>query len=268
MMGAHPTAGKSRVRPDSLVALAAVSGAVPTDVKLRRARTVGRRSSVGHADTTPTETHLPSSVAHMHSAATPTTAAKRAAAQPLSRRREWLLMLVAVLVLCTGSAGLVAWLNRPGLHNAKPATLAAQAISAGVRAEDRGDFTAAVGDYGRALRYEPRNTQALYDLGVVDYAQGNVGLAADQYRRVLAINARYEPALYNLAIIAQNQNDQALALSLYQRAVRAAPSDPRAHFNLALMLRAMPKYRADGDAQMRIALHLDPSLTDLAARHR
>lgn len=178
------------------------------------------------------------------------------------------LALVLVFVLGAGLASGVAWwATRPVHHSANPATLAAAAISAGLSAQSRGDLTTAAGDYMAAIGYEPNNTQALYDLGVVDYQQSNVGLAAVQYRKVIAINRQYEPALYNLAIIDQSQGNTAEALSLYQRAVRAAPNDPRAHFNLALMLRSMPKYRADGDAQMKIALRLEPSLSDPAAKH-
>ena len=192
------------------------------------------------------------------------------AGAPRHERRRWRIIaaLVVVFVLGAGVAGgVVWWLSRPAQHQSNPAALAANAISAGVTAQGRGDLTTAVADYQQALRYEPRNTQALYDLGVVDYAQGNVGLAEVQYRKVIAINARYEPALYNLAIIDQNRGNTAEALSLYQQAVRAVPSDARAHFNLALMLRAMPRYVADGNAQMKIALQLDRTLRDPAVRH-
>ena len=176
-------------------------------------------------------------------------------------------LVTAVLAAAGLAAGITWWATRPSHHGGNAAMLAAHAITAGVAAQSRGDLNSAATDYKQALDHEPKNTQALYDLGVDYYAQDNVGLAAAQYRKVLAINARYEPALYNLAIIAQNQGNTAQSLSLYQQAVRAAPGDPRAHFNLALILRTMPKYKSDGDAQMKIAMKLDPTLHDPAARH-
>lgn len=187
----------------------------------------------------------------------------------LGRRvpRRMLAAVVVVLVVMGSIAAAAWWLLRPVHREPNPATLAAEAISAGVAAQSRGDVSLAVADYGRAVGAEPRNTMALYDLGVADYDLGRARLAAGEYRKVIAINAQYEPALFNLSIIDQHEANDAEALSLLQRAVRAAPGDPRAHFNLALMLRAMPKYRVDGDAQMKIALHLDPSLSDPTSKH-
>jgi tetratricopeptide (TPR) repeat protein len=182
---------------------------------------------------------------------------------------RWRLVAVLLIVFVVGAglaAGAAWWVTRTK-HHTNSATLAAKAITAGVAAQGKGDLAGAARDYEKALGYEPHNTQALYDLGVVDFAQGNSGLADAQYRKVIAINATYEPALYNLAIIDQYRGNTTEALALYQRAVRAAPNDPRAHFNLALLLRTLPKYQADGDAQMKIALKLDPTLHDPAAKH-
>jgi tetratricopeptide (TPR) repeat protein len=63
----------------------------------------------------------------------------------------------------------------------------------------------------------------------------------------------------------QKRGDTRQALSLYQRAVQANPADANAHFNLALLLRSLG-YKADGNAQMKIALTLNPKLKDPAAR--
>jgi thioredoxin-like negative regulator of GroEL len=52
-----------------------------------------------------------------------------------------------------------------------------------------------------------------------------------------------------------------LALTLYERAVAANPKDANARFNLALILRLSGR-RPEGDAQMRIAVRLDPRLKD------
>jgi Tfp pilus assembly protein PilF len=140
------------------------------------------------------------------------------------------------------------------------------AVEAGLKAQAAGNITAAVADYQKALKDDPKNKYALFDLGVIDDQENNVGLASAQYQKALAVDPKFEPALYNLAIIYQQQGNEGYALHLYQQAVAANPSDASAHFNLALMLRALPKYRKDGNAQMRIALRLNPALKDPAAR--
>ena len=67
-----------------------------------------------------------------------------------------------------------------------------------------------------------------------------------------------------MGVLMQALGNNSQALTYYQRAVIANPNDANSHFNLALMLRAMG-YQKDGDAQMAIALHLDPKLKDPAA---
>ena len=184
---------------------------------------------------------------------------------PVRRRRGRLLVVLLVLVvLATGAVlGLMFFQNRSGSHG-KDVAKAAAAVNRGLALQRSGDIAGATAAYRQALKYDATNKYALYDLAVIDYAQSNVGAAEQEYQQVLAIDPKYEPALYNLAILEEGNDNQQTALSLYQRAVAANPNDPNAHFNLALMLRAI-NYTADGDAQMRIALRLDPKLKDPAA---
>lgn len=185
------------------------------------------------------------------------------AGRQLRSRRNLYIGVIAVVVLVAGAvvALLVVRHDSSGSGDTKKAT---QAVKAGLAAQTRGDLVTAQQQYEQALKYNPKEKVALYDLAVIDYANANVGLAEQRYRQVLQLDPKYEPALYNLAIIVQAKGNQQEALSLYQRSVQANPADASAHFNLALMLRSM-NYKADGDAQMRIALRLDPSLKDPAS---
>jgi tetratricopeptide (TPR) repeat protein len=183
---------------------------------------------------------------------------RRAAARKRSSRAP----LVAIcVVLVLAGVGVFLWLvvfKSSSNQNTKKAN---DAVTAGLALQNQGDLTGAYAKYMQALKYEPKDAAALYDLAVIDNLQSNPGLAEQHYRQALAIKPNYEPALYNLALVEQRLGNNRYALSLYQKAVQADPNDANAHFNLALMLRATGD-RKDGDAQMRIALRLNPSLKD------
>lgn len=136
------------------------------------------------------------------------------------------------------------------------------ALATGMAAQAKGDYKGALAAFDEAVKHNPKNKYALYNIAVIDFTESRTAKAEAGYRRVLAIDGRYEPAIYNLAVIEQINGDEKAALALFQRAVQADPSDANAHYNLALLLRAIPKYRDDGDEQMKIALRLDPSLKD------
>lgn len=169
-------------------------------------------------------------------------------------------MLIAAASVVLAGVGIFVWLV---FFNSgeSDSTKATKAINAGLALQAKGDLTGAYAKYGEALKDDPNNKFALYDLAVIDYLQSNPGLAEQRYRQALAIDENFEPALYNLAIVEQSLHKDRYALSLYQKAVQVNPSDANAHFNLALMLRAMG-YPKDGDAQMRIARRLDHTLKD------
>ena len=140
---------------------------------------------------------------------------------------------------------------------------AAAELSSGLKAQVAGAPSDAASHYNEALKYDPKNKYALYDLALLDAADSNYGEAENKYRAVLAIDPGYEPALFNLAILIKAKGDNAQALSLYERAVVAAPKDASAHLNLGLLLREMGQ-RALGDAEVKKAILLNPKLHDPA----
>jgi tetratricopeptide (TPR) repeat protein len=182
------------------------------------------------------------------------------------RRKLWLVAGATVATLAAAAVTLTLTVfSSDSSATPSAAQRASTALNAGLAAQAKGDVDAAQASYRKALHYQPKNKYAIYDLAVIDYAHSKVAAAETGYRTVLTIDPAYEPALYNLAIIDQLHGRHQEALTLYQRAVQADPSDAKAHYNLALILRAMPKYKADGDAQMAIALRLDHTLHDPAA---
>lgn len=141
---------------------------------------------------------------------------------------------------------------------------ASKAVNDGLDAHSKGDLTTAAKDYKLALKYEPTNKFALYNLALIDEAQGNYGLAEEKYRAALKTDPAYEPALYNLAILRTSRDPQE-AMALYQRAVEANPKDASAMLNLGLLQRAAGQ-KALGDANVAKAVALNPKLKDPAAK--
>ena len=140
---------------------------------------------------------------------------------------------------------------------------ASTALNAGLKAHAAGNLTVAIADYRGALKYDPKNKFALYNLGVIDATKGNYGLAEDAYRVVLSLDPKYEPALFNLAILRTARGDIKEATMLYQRAVAVGGKAAAAWLNLGLLQRANGQ-RSAGDKSVQTAIRLDPKFVDPA----
>jgi tetratricopeptide (TPR) repeat protein len=172
----------------------------------------------------------------------------------------WALTLALVLLVgttaCAGSEG-----TTGGSSTTAPQPKKAQtALDAGLKAYTAGDLKEAAAEYNTALRYEPGNKFAWYNLGILDEAHTNYGLAETKYRAALKTDAAYEPALFNLAIL-RTRSDPQEAISLYRGAVAAEPKDADAWLNLGLLLRQNGQKPA-GDKAVLHAILLDPKLKD------
>jgi tetratricopeptide (TPR) repeat protein len=140
---------------------------------------------------------------------------------------------------------------------------AAVALEDGLKAQTAGNLDEAERKYYEALKYDPKNKFAHYDLAVIDSARSNYGLAAEKYRVALGIDPKYGPALFNLAILERGKGNTAEAVGLYKRAVAANPKDAAAHLNLGLLLRETGE-KAEGNAAVAKAIKLNPKLKDPA----
>lgn len=185
---------------------------------------------------------------------------------PQASRPFTLLALTAVLLVgstaCGGDDGPDA---AASTESASDADQAQADVDAGLEVHADGRLTKASKLYEQALDADPTNQYALYNLALIDEANGNYGLAEDNYRAALNADEEYGPALFNLAILRTAADDSDEAISLYERAVAANKKDAAAWLNLGLLLREEGKERA-GDENVLRALALDSSLQDPAGR--
>jgi len=141
---------------------------------------------------------------------------------------------------------------------------AASAVQAGLKAHSDGDLDKAETAYDKALKYDPTNKFAFYNLALIDEADENYGLAETNYRSALETDPKYGPALFNLAIL-RTKDDPKEAISLYKSAVAGDAKDAAAWLNLGLLQRANGD-KASGNKSVLRAVALDSTLQDPAKR--
>lgn len=85
--------------------------------------------------------------------------------------------------------------------------------------------------------------------------------AIDAYKRVLAINPNHIEALINLGMLSYEQGDLESASACFLRAVNCDPDNAVAHFNLGSVLDELGHLEA-ARRHLRIAVRIDPNYPD------
>jgi Tfp pilus assembly protein PilF len=102
------------------------------------------------------------------------------------------------------------------------------AFDAAVQRHKAGMLNNAKALYEQVLAAQPRHSDALHLLGLIENQQGKPGLATQLIRRAIAINAA-PPYHFSLGEVLFEQGDNLGALEAYQSAVSLAPNFARAH---------------------------------------
>jgi Tfp pilus assembly protein PilF len=102
-----------------------------------------------------------------------------------------------------------------------------------VRLHQARDLDGAAEAYGRFLKEQPRNVEALSNLGAVLAAQGRYDDAIARYREALAVDARRTAVRLNLAVALQKAGRPAEAAPELERVVAEAPQNRNAVVLLA-----------------------------------
>jgi tetratricopeptide (TPR) repeat protein len=162
------------------------------------------------------------------------------------------LTLVAGLSACGGGS------------SGDPAT-PAQTLSAALQLQQQGKLAQAKQLYEQVIAAQPGNVTAQYDLGVIAQQDGdNTGALAD-YGAALTANPRYVPALYNEATI-YTTTDPVLAITTYRQVIALQPVAPTAELNLGL-LEIKHQEPKKGVHDLAVAITQDPTLLSRIPAH-
>jgi hypothetical protein len=131
-------------------------------------------------------------------------------------------------------------------------------LQEGIAADAKGNLALARNDFGAILSVDPANTDAYFDLGVVDQKAGLSALAATEYRQAFFLNPTFAPALFNLAILTASTSPSK-AIALYRQILTIKPDDPNTEFNLGILL-VRTGQSVEGQAMLAKAIHTNPSL--------
>jgi tetratricopeptide (TPR) repeat protein len=131
-------------------------------------------------------------------------------------------------------------------------------VEDGLEAQGAGRLDEAREKYLQAIDEDPTNKLAYYNLGVIYQQLNAVDEARQAYERAIEIDSTYKPALFNLAVL-ESAPDPTRAEALYRRLLELNQEDANVHFNLGLLLRQIGRAE-EGNAQIEMALQLDPSL--------
>jgi tetratricopeptide (TPR) repeat protein len=154
--------------------------------------------------------------------------------------------------------GLVGVLMTACSSGSGPSGSATQLINQGLSAERAGNLPEALLDYEAATNKDPGNKVALYDLAYVDQIQGHRSDATAAYLQALGIDPRFTQALYNMGVL-ETETNPSSAISYYRRELQVDPNDPSGNFNLGVLL-VKAGQSGEGDIYIEQGVRLNPSL--------
>jgi tetratricopeptide (TPR) repeat protein len=134
----------------------------------------------------------------------------------------------------------------------------AQDLTAGIAAQNAGNYASANQYYEKVLISQPTNATALYDLGDVAQLQNLESVAKARYLAALSADPNFLSAMYNLAVLEATATPNS-ARVLYEKIIKLDPKYADAHFNLGYVLISLGQHSA-GLAQINEGIKLDPTL--------
>ena len=107
-----------------------------------------------------------------------------------------------------------------------------------------GNYANAEVDYRKALEKNPKNSQALFNLGNTLFAQRKDSAAIQNYENATNIETnpkRKAMAYHNIGVVCQNHKMYGEAIEAYKNALRLNPHDDQTRYNLELCKRQKQK---------------------------
>ncbi len=134
--------------------------------------------------------------------------------------------------------------------------------------EDESTYEAAEAAYKKALCLDPTLSNALTNLGNLEYRRGRIEEAERYYRQALACEPEQPEALYNLGFLCFERDEVERAIDLFQQAIDSDPSFADAHFNLAMALEEQGAWdEAPLHWEHYLALEPEGPWADIAREH-
>jgi tetratricopeptide (TPR) repeat protein len=134
--------------------------------------------------------------------------------------------------------------------------------------EDEQTYDQAEQAYQKALSLDPTLSNALTNLGNLEYRRDRLEVAEQYYRRALECDREQPEALYNLGFLHFERDEVDEAVCMFRDALKSDPSFADAHFNLAMALEERGEREAARPHWRRyLALEPDGSWADIAEKH-
>jgi len=134
--------------------------------------------------------------------------------------------------------------------------------------EDERTYDQAEQAYQKALSLDPTLSNALTNLGNLEYRRDQLEAAEQYYRRALECDPEQPEALYNLGFLHFERDEVDEAVFLFREALKSDPSFADAHFNLAMALEEREERAAARPHwQQYLALEPDGSWANIAQKH-
>ena len=115
-----------------------------------------------------------------------------------------------------------------------------QYVRDGNKAFRTGDYANAEVAYRKAVEKNPRNPQAVFNLGNALFAQKKDSAAVQQYEQAAKLETnpkRRAMSYHNIGVVCQSHKMYSEAIEAYKEALRLTPNDDEARYNLALCKR-------------------------------
>lgn len=134
--------------------------------------------------------------------------------------------------------------------------------------ENEETFEQAEQAYKKALSLDPTLSNALTNLGNLEYRRQQHEAAEQYYRDALECDPEQPEALYNLGFLCFERDEVEEAVVLFREALNSDPSFADAHFNLAMALEECGEgAAAQPHWQRYLALEPEGSWADIARTH-
>ena len=161
-------------------------------------------------------------------------------------------------ILLILSTAFVGWPQRD------PSLWALDAYNAGWQALESNNLPLAEKKLALAHAYVPQNSETLFALGNLRFAQSNSEAASAFYHAVLNLDPRHKGAFNNLGVIALDGSELDAAEKWFRSAEGVDPRNAKTHFLLAKVLLGRND-RQSARAEINAAVHLKPDQPEFQA---